>query len=383
MRASRPLRLLMATVLLVATFVAAMAADRVTFRHRGKTLEVEGRVLVTAEDGGLLVIGRDAVLWRVPPEDLVKHSKDETPFQPLSADQFTRSVLADLPKGFEVYTTSHYLIAYNTSRGYAQWCGSLLERLYTAFTNFWSRKGFDLREPALPLVAIVFADRQSYAQHVQAELGEAAASIIAYFHLETNRITMYDLTGSESSGRPAERSTAALIHRILAQPDAERTVATIVHEATHQIAFNCGLHTRLSDCPLWFSEGIATYFETPDLSSTKGWRNVGAVNQARLARFLDYLRRRPADSLTTLLSDDKRFRDAKQALDAYAEAWALTYYLIQKHQKQYVTYLSLLSRKKPLLWDDTATRLNEFKQVFGDDLRRLDGEFVRYMMRVR
>jgi len=55
-------------------------------------------------------------------------------------------------------------------------------------------------------------------------------------------------------------STGAQIKQILAQPDALQTVSTIVHEATHQIAFNCGLHTRLSDCPVWFSEGIAMYF---------------------------------------------------------------------------------------------------------------------------
>ena len=63
----------------------------------------------------------------------------------------------------------------------------------------------------------------------------------------------------------------------MAQPEALRTVSTIVHEATHQIAFNCGLHTRLSDCPRWFSEGIAMYFETPDLRSAKGWNRASAT----------------------------------------------------------------------------------------------------------
>ncbi len=340
-------------------------------------------MLVTAEDGGLLLLARDGVLWRVPPDELVKHTHDDSPWKPLSAEDFARTTQAALPKGFEVFATSHYLIYYSTSRGYAQWCASLLERLYAAFTNYWSLKGFDLVEPELPLVVVVFADRQSYIQYARADVGDAAQSIIAYFHLETNRITMYDLTGSESSGRPAERGASALVNRILAQPNAERTVATIVHEATHQIAFNCRLHTRLSDCPLWFSEGIATYFETPDLTSSKGWRKLGAVNQGRLAQFSSYLNHRPTDSLATLLADDRRFRDTRQALDAYAEAWALTYYLIRQHPKQYVAYLRLLSRKKPLLWDDPATRLSEFKQAFGNDLQRLDAEFVRYMRRLR
>ena len=29
-----------------------------------------------------------------------------------------------------------------------------------AFTNYWTRKGFELAEPEFPLVAVVFADEQ-------------------------------------------------------------------------------------------------------------------------------------------------------------------------------------------------------------------------------
>jgi len=182
----------------------------------------------------------------------------------------------------------------------------------------------------------------------------------------------YDLTGVETFNPHRNRiSTSAQINRILAQPNAVQTVATIVHEATHQIAFNCGLHTRQSDCPLWFSEGIAVYFETPDLRSSRGWRGIGEVNWPRLKQFRSYLRRRPADSLVTLLSDDARLKSTEAGRDAYAEAWALTYFLINRHSEQYVSYLKLLSTKKAFCWDDAKTRLAEFKQVFGDDLEAL------------
>ncbi len=54
----------------------------------------------------------------------------------------TKSVLADLPKGFKVYDkTPHYLIFYDTSQAYAQWCGALFERLYAAFRNAWTPPG--------------------------------------------------------------------------------------------------------------------------------------------------------------------------------------------------------------------------------------------------
>ena len=52
-------------------------------------------------------------------------------------------------------------------------------------------------------MAIVFADRQSYLKFSRPELGEAAASVIGYFSLLSNRMTMYDLTGMESQGHTA------------------------------------------------------------------------------------------------------------------------------------------------------------------------------------
>jgi hypothetical protein len=367
--------------------VPAAAMDQVTVRREGKTVEVTGRVLVTAKDGGLLLLARDGVLWVVPPAEQVAHTSDSQDFEPYTRDELSKRLLAELPPGFKVQRTTHYLICYDTSPAYAQWCGSLFERLYMAFTNFWSRRGFDLVPPEFPLMAVVFADRDSYLKHSRAELGDAGESIIGYFNLNTNRMTMYDLTGMEAQGRGSARGkTAAQINQILAQPDALRTVATIVHEATHQIAFNCGLHARLSDCPLWFCEGIAMFFETPDLRSAKGWSGAGAVNQPvnqpRLERFRQYLGTRPANSLETLIRDGKRFRDPKQAVDAYAEAWALTYFLIRQHPKAYVAYLGMLSKKTPLMEDGSEKRVEQFRQFFGD-LKSLDAEFLRYTSRLR
>jgi hypothetical protein len=75
------------------------------------------------------------------------------------------------------------------------------------------------------------------------------------------------------------------INEMLSQPAAVPLVATIVHEATHQIAFNCGLQQRYADIPLWLCEGMAVYFEAPDLTSTRGWRGIGRVNYPRLETF--------------------------------------------------------------------------------------------------
>lgn len=359
------------------------ALEHVVFKRDGKQHDVAGKLLVTAADGGLLLLAPDGVLWTIQPDEIVDRSRDDEAFVPLGPDELAKQLLAQLPAGFETHKTAHYLICHNTSRAYASWCGALFERLHRGFVNFWTRKGMKLSEPQFPLVAIVFANRESYLEYSQTELGASSAAIIGYYSLRSNQMTMYDLTGVDALRKAGDRrASAAHINQMLARPEAEQLVATIIHEATHQIAFNCGMHARFADIPLWVSEGIAVYFETPDLESAKGWRSIGAVNRSRLTQLRQYLPQRSAGSLKSLISDDRRMRDPKLALDAYAEAWALNYYLIRQKPKQYVRYLQMLAEKKPLVWDDPATRVEEFESAFGE-LSALDGDFLRQMEKVR
>ncbi len=361
----------------------ARAVDRVTLKRNDQTYEISGQLLVTAADGGLLLKTRDGQLWAVTPDELVSHTSDDTAFEPLSADELGAQVLRTLPAGFQIHPTAHYLIVSDTSRAYSQWCGSLFERLYLAFTNYWKRRGFDTHEPEFPLVAVVFADRRAYVHYGQNEVGPNIEQIIGYYSLRTNRVTTFDLTGVEMYRQPGDRSSSAAgINQMLRRPAAEQAVATIVHEATHQLAFNEGLQTRYTDIPLWVSEGIAVYFETPDLTSQKGWRNIGAVNYRRLDTFRRFLPERPPGSLRSLLANDDRFRDPRQADEAYAEAWALTYFLLQKKSAAFHEYLRRLAKKELLIWDEPSQRLDEFIDVFGD-LDALDQELRKAMQRLR
>jgi hypothetical protein len=257
--------------------------------------------------------------------------------------------------------------------------GGLYERLYAAFYNYWQRRKVELRDPEFPLVALVFDNQSSYAQYARTELGDATSTIIGYYSLKSNQVNMYDLTGIEELNFKGDRNSSSRINAVLSQPGAERTVATIVHEATHQLAFNSGLQTRFADIPFWVSEGIAIYFETPDLASSKGWRNIGGVNRVNLFNFRKSLKGRPADALVRLISDDKRFRDPATSADAYAEAWALNYFLLRKYEDRYVQYLRQLSQLSPLVEEGPEFRVTLFKKHFGEDLSALDAEFLRYM----
>jgi hypothetical protein len=374
-------------VLLAGLCISSRAEDTVIFHRDGKSEHVSGKAIVTAQDGGLMLQSADGKLWNITSDEVAEYHQDDKPFAPLSAEQLKKEILKELPPGFDTIKTAHYLIFYNTSRGYALWCSALFERLYTSFISFWTHRGFKLHEPETPLVILIYADQATYVRQSTDELQGVANRVIGFYSLQTNRVKTYDLTGAQSVRQPGDnkRMDSAQINELLSLPSATTMVATVIHEATHQIAFNCGLQQRFADIPLWVAEGLAMYFETPDLTYGKGWRTIGEINTPRLERFQSYLLRRPADSLETLIADDKRFRgrDAQAALDAYAEAWALNYFLLRMHSKEYETYLKRLAEKEPLVWDEPAERLKEFKACFGSDLATLDAEFIRYMTRVR
>jgi hypothetical protein len=258
-----------------------------------------------------------------------------------------------------------------------------LERLRRAFVNYWDRAGMELVSPEFPLVAVIFADQESYRQYSQRELGDASGSIVGYYSLETNRVTMYDLTGVQALLQAGNRrTTAADINRMLAQPRAEPLVATVVHEATHQIAFNCGMHARFADIPLWVSEGVALFFETPDLSSSRGWRGIGAVNRSRLATFRQNAANGRLGKIESLIDDDKRMRDLNGGVDAYAEAWAMVYYLMRRNPKEFADYLAELSTKTPMLWDKPPARRADFTRHLGE-IDQFQADYLQFMQNVQ
>ncbi len=387
-RTCRRLTIPITAAIIIVAARATHAVEQVIVRRDSGQTQVSGKLLLTAQDGGILLLAPDGTLWNIEPQEIASRKQDDQPFAPLSQSEAGKKLLAELPQGFDLYTTAHYVICHDTSRAYAQWVGALYERLYSGFMTYWKNRGFKIHDPELPLLVLVFGTRDGYVKHVEPELGASASAIIAFYSLRSNRVSMYDLTGVDSLRRPGDRrGSAGEINAMLARPEAENMVATVVHEATHQLAFNSGLQTRFADIPLWVLEGLAVYFETPDLGSSKGWKTIGAVNRPRLDRFREYLTRRPAKSLLSLISDDKRFRDPRQALDAYAEAWALNYYLIHQKPKQFSTYMELMASKRALVVppadQKVEQRVKEFEAAFGDDLDRVDADFVKYMQRIR
>jgi hypothetical protein len=369
---------LIAITIFLLIAIPAHAADtlvRVRFGDASSPTTIEGKLIVEAADGGVLVLGRDGRLNTIGHAKSPKVERLDRPFVRFNSSELARALCDELGPDFEAVQTKHYVIATRAGREYAQWCGDLFERLLGAFLDHWKAAGLPLQEPQWPLPAIVFAGEADFRPFATADAGNFAGESKGYYSVVTNRIVLYDLTAAKGKKRA---TTASEIKRRAAA--ANFNMATVVHEATHQIAFNSGMHTRLADNPLWLTEGMAMYFETPDLDGTRGWKTIGEINRPRLNRFNEFARkRRKRDSIATLVSGTERFLDSHTAADAYAESWALTYFLNARHQDQYVGYLKQVAKKQPMVWDEQDGRLAEFEAAFGADLKALDAEFLRFI----
>ncbi|MFK7778102.1 MAG: DUF1570 domain-containing protein [Gimesia sp.] len=346
-------------------------------RQQEKT--IQAAQILEAQDGGVVMLTRDGRLLTATPKQLKKKRPLDKKFTPLTLPELEEQLIAEFGSDFSVTQTKHFTLCSQAGKRYSKWCGYLFERLYNVLHNHWDSKQLPLHDPEVPLIAIIFKNRANFEQYSSQILGKDNAAVHGFYSTQSNRMVLYDLTATQNEA-PAF-TNADILRKLSKSPF---NVATVIHECTHQIAFNVGLHTRFADNPLWLTEGMATYFETPDLRSKTGWRTVGKPNPWRLRQFQDYARsRRPANSLETLIMTDQRFQDPEKVLDTYSEAWAFSYFLIKTKRKLYKEYLSLIADKKPLIWSTPEDRLKDFQSVFGNDLARLNQQFLKYLRQIR
>ncbi len=358
--------LTLAFLLLIPPSVLARsaAAEQFIFRDlvdgkvTGKKHVVDGEAVVEAVDGGVLVCGDDGRIWTIQPDQITHREPGPSP-PAISQDEIEKRMLEELAPGFAAFRTAHYVILYQGNIEYARDVATLFESLYRAFFAYWKNQHVAIEAPKYPLVAVVLRDREEFIEHAGKEIGDTAENVIGYYHLASNQMTTYRV------------------------PNLERNIATIIHEATHQLAYNCGLQTRFADNPMWMSEGLAMFFEVPDLSNPRGWRGVGRINPVNLLRWNRYLPSRSEDSLVTLFADDSRFRSTRTVEDAYGEAWAFTYFALRTMRQEYIDYLQQISKIKALEELSGRERIEMIEAAFGMTIADLDEKFVNYMRRVR
>ena len=127
-------------LLLALRVIPAAAVDHVTVKAEGRSKRYAGQILAEAAEG-LLLKTADNAYHRIMNPTFEDRSKDASPLEMLSAEDLATQLLEELPPGFQVHQSTNYVICYNTTRTYAQWTSTLLERLQKAFISHWPTSG--------------------------------------------------------------------------------------------------------------------------------------------------------------------------------------------------------------------------------------------------
>jgi hypothetical protein len=303
----------------------------------------------------VFLLNRDGRVLEFHPDEAKNTKADSDGFRPISASELRGALSREFGKGFEVSGTGHYLVVHPA--GERNLWAARFEDLYRSFAHYFSARGWRPSEPRFPLVAVVQPNRAAFAKAAFADGVANPGEVLGYYSIQSNRILMYN--AAPSGG------------------DWLLNAETVIHEAAHQTAFNCGVHTRYADTPRWVLEGLGCLFEARGVHSSSQYpHRPDRLNAYRLAAFRARLKSRPADTLPLLVSSDRLFQANPDA--AYAEAWMLSFFLSETEPRKYLSYLQKTAALKPCVEYPAPQRLKDFTDVFGQNLTMLDARMQRF-----
>ena len=322
------------------------------------------RVLLSAGDSDPRVgivhveIG-DRYIVVLPSGRLVSVKQSETsqtdrPFMPLSKQQMAKALTKGKFRGFKTNTTRRYLCIYNTSDEFALATSRILETMYPGLFKYCQRQIDGVHEPKFPLVVLMFKTQDEFHRYRQ-----MPENLVAYYNTLSNYIVLFEQSDLVDTA-----------------PDLafKQSISTIAHEGVHQILHNIGVQQRLSNWPLWISEGLAEYFAPTELGRRVRWKGVGFVNDLRLHELSEFYKAR--NGITTKGQLPRQTVETRSLNSlGYASSWAMVHYFAQKRRQDFYEYLREVSKSKPL--DEVSTSL--FIEHFGSNYVELEQDLLQHL----
>ncbi|MAR12462.1 MAG: hypothetical protein CL681_21150 [Blastopirellula sp.] len=344
---------------LLSLLSAALTADAAQPNYQ---VTIDGRTLqgtpLQQSTSQLLLLARDGSYQQVQLNEAENLRRLPGTFRSYSQSEIRGRLLREFGRNFDVSGTGNYLVVH--PRGKRDQWAPRFEKLYRSFQVYFGARGVQLKPLRFPLIAIVFPTRSDFLRYAQRQGVSTSRSTRGYYSHQSNRIILYDVT----AGRPS-----APWHE---------NASTIIHETVHQVAFNTGLHSRSAAPPRWVSEGLAMMFEAPGVwDARKHPRLTDRINRQRMEVFEEYRSTRPKGQLASLVTSDRVFH--QNVLQAYSEAWALTFFLAETRPRQYTEYLLRTSQRKPFRAYSQQERLRDFTACFGDNLTLLEAHYLRFI----
>ncbi|MCX7385400.1 MAG: DUF1570 domain-containing protein [Planctomycetales bacterium] len=355
------LSIIVAVCLLLTRLHPCSAGDESTWKltlGEPKSTVLTGRIVAEIPNSAVLLEERNGRLHQISAGQI--QAREDT------AEPFVR-----------ITETAHYVVCSNSAPEYVEFCGKLLEVVFDQYFLFMAEQKIEVTAPIQRLPIVIFASSgefQTFAAKQHPEI--SFADTPGYYSVTDNQTLLLDLTGDRSV-----RSASTIRRRLSEKP---LQVATVVHEAVHQLAFNSGLQVRMADNPLWISEGLAMYFETTSSRSSLLWNRPGLVNRRHQPGFMKLLDdHHVSGTMNTLIESDSAFMDSAEMPAAYGKAWALTHFLVREKKVEMQKYLVTLSQRKPMVGLNDAARTQEFLAAFGKLPDEMEEELVSYIRRQR
>ena len=220
--------------------------------------ELEGQPLVW-DQRQMFLLGRDGELYDFAPKQAENSHKTGRGFRGYSISEMRQRMRAEFDRSFEISTTHHFVVVHPRGE-WSDW-SERLESLYRSFVHYMNVRGFGIQSPPVPLVAIVFRNQSEYYRYAAAHGSKLQPGTLGHYDPQSNRIFLFDATGSPGGG------------------DWSVNAETIIHEATHQTAYNVGVHRRFAEQPRWLVEGLASVISrpAPPAPPAAAWRSFFLV----------------------------------------------------------------------------------------------------------
>jgi hypothetical protein len=316
---------------------------------------IEGQPLLWDSDE-ILLLGRDGALHAFKSADAKDSKKTAKAYVGYSAGEMQALARTEFGQRFDISISTHFVVVRPRGQG-GEWVRRL-ETLYSGFTSYMSIRGFRITEPPTHLLAIVFPTREEYYDYAAKTGSPLSEGTLGHYDGKSNRFFMYDI--KSEGGNEIEN------------------IETIIHEATHQTAYNVGVHARFADQPRWLVEGLAMMFEAPGVwSSTTLHDQADRINRYRLNEFRTGAASREANWLPQLVAGDEPFKS--NVFDAYAQAWTLAFYLCETRPQEFSAYMARVANRKPFSTYAPAERLKDFTQSFGAEFKLLTAQIDRFV----
>jgi hypothetical protein len=319
---------------------------------------VEGQPLYHSPDLAQMML-RDGRLFEFRPSDVVSIRKSASSFRSYSDGQMRSRLAGEFGNQFEITGTGNYLVVY--PRGQKDLWAQRFEDLHRDFVHYFAVRGFKIGEPEFPLIGVVWPSAEEFRRHAIRSGANIGPNVVGYYSPTTNRVHLYDAMKGKH-----DRSGL------------QQTASTIIHEVTHQTAFNTGIHTRFAGTPMWVAEGLGTLFEARGVYSSRQYPHQSdRINRERLRSYKARAKDLADGFVMDMISSDQIFQTDPEL--AYAQAWALTFHLVETQPHRYSKYLAITAERKSGEIYSAAARVADFSSVFGDNYRMHEARLTRYM----